>query len=150
MPAASLKRCAIIAGLLLVLAGNLRAADTETIVWKSIPNAMLQVDSKAPKEWNVFGPGKKFDPLLVQLGSRYLVVYVHRMEVYELKPEQLVHKGEELVWRESDKPAKPVPTSDWSNKDVGSAQRILLKLTAEGRMVNIEIPHMPDVRRGIY
>jgi hypothetical protein len=150
MPAATLKRCATIAGLLLVLAGSLRAADKETIVWKSIPNAILQVDSKAPKEWNVFGPGKKLDPLLLQIGSRYLVVYVHSMEVYELKPEQLARKGEELVWRESDKPAKPVPTSDWSNKDVGSAQRILLKLAAEGRMVNIEIPHMPDVRRGIY
>jgi hypothetical protein len=87
---------------------------------------------------------------LVQLGSRYLVVYVHNMEVYEIKPQQLEHKGEELVWRESDRPEKPVPTSDWSEKDVGSAQRILLKLAAEGRMVNIEIPHMPDLRRGIY
>jgi len=150
LPAASLKRCAILAGLLLILAGNLCAADKETVVWKSIPNAILQVDSKAPKEWNVFGQGKKIDPLLVQIGSRYLVVYVHSMEVYELKPEQLTHKGEELVWRESDKPANPAPTSDWSNKDVGSAQRILLKLAAEGRMLNIEIPHTPDVRRGIY
>ena len=150
MPAASFKRCAILAGLLLVLAAGLSAADKETIVWKSIPNAILQVDSKAPKEWNVFGPGKKFDPLLVQLGSRYLVVYVHSMEVYELKPEHLAHKGEDLVWRESDRPAKAVPTSDWSSKDVGSAQRILLKLAAEGRMVNIEIPHTPDLRQGIY
>ena len=150
MRAIDLKRFVTIAGLLLVLTANLRSADKETIVWKSIPNAILQVDSKAPKEWNVFQPGKKFDPLLVQLGSRYLVVYVHNMEVYEIKPQQLEHKGEELVWRESDRPEKPVPTSDWSEKDVGSAQRILLKLAAEGRMVNIEIPHMPDLRRGIY
>jgi hypothetical protein len=127
-----------------------RAADKERIVWKSIPNAILQVDSRAPKLWNVFQAGKKFDPLLLQLGSRYLVIYVRNMEVYEIKPEQLERKGEDLLWREIDKPAKPLPTSDWSIKDVGSASRILIKLAGEGRMINIEIPQMPDLRRGIY
>ncbi len=47
-------------------------------------------------------------------------------------------------------PLKPLATSDWSTKDVGSAWRILLKLADEGRMINIEIPQMPDLRRGIY
>jgi hypothetical protein len=139
-----------IAGLCLALMSVSRAADKEKIVWKSIPNAILQVDSRAPKVWNVFQPGKKFDPLLLQLGSRYLVIYVRNMEVYELKPEQLEHKGEDLLWREADRPAKPVATSDWSTKDVGSASRILVKLAGEGRTINIEIPQMPDLRRGIY
>jgi hypothetical protein len=127
-----------------------RAADKEKIVWKPIPDAILQVDSRAPKLWNVFQPGKKFDPLLLQLGSRYLVIYVRNMQVYELKPEQLEHKGEDLLWREADKPAKPLTTSDWSTKDVGSASRILVKLADEGRVINIQIPQMPDLRRGIY
>jgi hypothetical protein len=127
-----------------------RAADKEKIVWKPIPDAILQVDSRAPKLWNVFQPGKKFDPLLLQLGSRYLVIYVRNMQVYEIKPEQLEHKGEDLLWRESDKPAKPMATSDWSTKDVGSASRILVKLADEGRVINIQIPQMPDLRRGIY
>ena len=47
--------------------------------------------------WNVFQAGKKFDPLLLQLGSRFLVIYVHNMEVYEIKPEQLEHKGEDSL-----------------------------------------------------
>lgn len=127
-----------------------RAADKEKIVWKSIPDAILQVDSRAPKLWNVFQAGKKYDPLLLQLGSRYLVIYVRNMQVYEIKPEQLEHKGDDLLWRDSDKPAKPVATSDWSVKDVGSASRILVKLADEGRLINIEIPQMPDLRRGIY
>ena len=139
-----------IAGLCLALMSVSRAADKEKIVWKSIPNAILQVDSRAPKVWNVFQLGKKFDPLLLQLGSRYLVIYVRNMEVYELKPEQLEHKGEDLLWREADRPAKPIATSDWSTKDVGSASRILVKLAGEGRTINIEIPQMPDLRRGIY
>ena len=144
------KRIGSIAATLLIVAATVLAADKEKIVWKSMPNAILQVDSRAPKEWNVFQPGKKFDPLLVQIGRRYLVVYVQKMEVYELKPEQLEPKGDDLLWRESDKPDKPTATSEWSNKDVGSATRILLKLSSEGRMLNIELPHMPDVRRGIY
>ncbi len=139
-----------IAGLCLAIVTVSRAADKERIVWKSIPNAILQVDSRAPKIWNVFQAGKKFDPLLLQLGSRYLVIYVRNMEVYEIKPEQLEHKGEGLLWRETDKHAKPMATSDWSIKDVGSASRILIKLAGEGRMINIEIPQMPDLRRGIY
>jgi hypothetical protein len=150
MRSIGLKLCGTIAALFLFLAMNSRAADKDKIVWKSMPDAILQVDSRAPKEWNVFQPGKKLDPLLVQIGRRYLVVYVQKMEVYEIKPEQLEHKGDDLLWRESDKPEKPAATSDWSNKDVGSATRILLKLSGEGRMLNIELPHMPDVRRGIY
>ncbi|HEX3377014.1 MAG TPA: hypothetical protein VHS29_09160 [Candidatus Acidoferrales bacterium] len=140
-----------VAALMLILpAVPSHASDKDRIVWKSIPNAILQVDSRAPKIWNVFQAGKKFDPLMVEIGNRYLVVYVHRTEVYEIKPEQLEHKGDDLLWRESDKPSKPLATSDWSTKDVGSAFRILLKLTEEGRAINIELPQMPDLRRGIY
>ncbi len=139
-----------LAALLLFLAVNSRSADKDKIVWKSVPNAILQVDSRAPKIWNVYQAGKKFDPLMLQIGSRYLVIYVRKMEVYEIAPEQLEHKGEELLWREVDKPVKPLATSDWSTKDVGSASRILVKLASEGRMIDIQIPQMPDLRRGIY
>jgi hypothetical protein len=146
----TLKTAGTLAASVLLLAASSRAADKEKIVWKSIPDAILQVDSRAPKIWNVFQAGKKFDPLLLQLGSRYLVIYVRNMEVYEIKPEQLGHKGEDLLWRETDKPAKPIATSDWSSKDVGSATRILIKLADEGRSINIQIPQVPDLRRGIY
>ena len=139
-----------IAGLCFALVDVCHAADKETIVWKPIPDAILQVDSRAPKLWNVFQAGKKIDPLLLQLGSRYLVIYVRNMEIYEIKPEQLEHKGEDLLWREANKPTKPMTTSDWSTKDVGSASRILVKLADEGRVINIQIPQMPDLRRGIY
>jgi len=139
-----------IAALCLAVASVSHSADKDKIVWKSIPDAILQVDSRAPKLWNVFQAGKKFDPLLLQLGSRYLVIYVRNMEVYEIKPEQLGHKGEDLLWRETDKPAKPIATSDWSTKDVGSASRILIKLADEGRIIDIQIPQVPDLRRGIY
>lgn len=142
------KRAGTLAALFLVLATASFAADK--IVWKPIANAILQVDSRAPKLWNLFQPGKKMDPLLLQIGARYLVVYIRNKEIYELKPEQLERKGETLLWREADKPAAPMATSDWSTKDVGSAMRTLVKLTDEGRVLDIQTPKMPDLRRGIY
>ena len=150
MRSMGLKLAGTLAVLALAMSTFARAAGKDKIVWKPIPDAILQVDSRALKEWNIFQTGKKIDPLLVQLGGRYLVIYVSKMEVYELKPELLEHKGEELLWRESDRPAKPTAISDWSTKDVGSAFRILVKLADEGRMLNIQIPQMPDLRRGIY
>jgi hypothetical protein len=144
------KRAGTFVVMLLLIAMSARAAEKEKIVWKPIPDAILQVDSRAPKIWNVYQAGKKFDPLLLQIGSRYLVIYVRNMEIYEIKPELLEHKGENLLWRETDKPVKPIATSDWNTKDVGSASRVLVKLADEGRLVNIQIPQMPDLRRGIY
>ena len=146
----ALKRAASLVALMIFLTTLCHASDKDRIVWKSIPDAILQVDSRAPKIWNVFQAGKKLDPLLLQIGNRYLVIYVYRTEVYEIKPEQLEHKGDDLLWREADKPAKPMASSDWSTKDVGSASRILLKLSSEGRVVDIQIPQVPDMRRGIY
>ncbi len=145
-----MNRAATLTWLLLILISASQGADKEKIVWKPIPDAILQIDSRAPKIWNVFQAGKKFDPLLLQIGSRYLVIYVRDRIVYEIKPSQLESKGDDFLWRETDKPAKPVATSDWNTKDVGSAMRILLKLADEGRLINIEIPQMPDLRQGIY
>jgi hypothetical protein len=142
------KHIGIIAGLLFVLAATVSAA--EKIDWKPIPDAILQIDAHPAKLWNLYRAGKKSDPLLLQLGARMLVIYVRNQAVYEIKPEQLEHKGEDLLWRETDKPEKPLPTSDWATKDIGSAWRVQVKLAAEGRLLDIQIPQTPDLRRGIY
>ena len=136
-----------IAGLLFVLTASSHAADK--IVWKPLPQVVLRVDDQAPKLWNIYRTGKKADPLLLQLGARMLVIYIHNQAVYEIKPEQLEHKGDDLLWREADRPEKPVPTSDWSTRNIGSAWRLRLKLAAEGRLVDIQIPQLPDLR-GLY
>jgi len=137
------------AAVFLVFLGISHAADKEKIVWKSIPDGILQIDDHAPKVWNLYRAGKKLDPLLLQFGARALVIYVKNQEVYEIKPEQLERKGEDLLWRETDRPAKPLATAEWSTRDVGSAWRVRVKLSDEGRMIDIQIPQMPDLR-GLY
>ena len=133
----------------LLLALTLSAHAAEKATWKPIPDAVLRIDDRAPKQWSLFHAGKKYDPLLLQLGSRVLVIYVHNQAVYEIPPAQVEHKGEDLLWREIDKPVKPLATSDWSTRDIGSAWRVRVKLTEEGRLVDIQIPQMPDLR-GLY
>ena len=135
------------AGLFFVLVLCAQAADK--ITWKPLVNAVLRIDDSPPKLWNLYHTGKKVDPLLLQLGARYLVIYVRNEAIYELAPAVLEHKGASLLWRESDKPEKPVATSDWSTRDVGSAWRVQAKLSVEGRRLDIEIPQMPDLR-GLY
>jgi len=138
----------LIAGLVFTIAASTVSAGK--IVWKPIPDAILQIDARPAKLWNLFQAGKKFDPLLLQLGARSLVIYVRNQQVFEIKPEQIEHKGADLVWLESDKSPKPLATSEWSTKDIGSAWRVRVKLADEGRLIEIQIPQLPDLRRGIY
>ena len=147
MRIALMKRGVIVVMALLAL--SLPAFSADKIVWKPIPDAILQIDQRPVKIWNLFQAGKKIDPLLLQLGARSLVIYVRNQQIYEIKPEQLQHKGEDLLWRDSDKPAKPLATSDWSTRDIGSAKRIRVKLASEGRSIDIQIPQIPDLR-GLY
>ena len=56
------------------LAASVYSADK--IVWKPIPDAILQIDARPAKIWNLFRPGRRLDPLLLQLGARSLVIYV--------------------------------------------------------------------------
>ena len=135
------------AALLLMLTIFPHAA--EKVTWKPITDAVLRIDDRAPKQWSLYHAGKKYDPLLLQLGLRVLVIYVHNQAVYEIPPSQFEHKGEDLLWREADKPEKPLSTSDWSTRDIGSAWRVRVKLAEEGRLVDIQIPQMPDLR-GLY
>ena len=69
------------AALLFVLTLGAHAAEKAT--WKPITDAVLRIDDRAPKQWSLYHVGKKFDPLLLQLGSRALVIYVRNQTVYE-------------------------------------------------------------------
>jgi hypothetical protein len=136
-----------VTALLVVFAASLLAA--EKVTWKPVGDAVLRIDDRAPKQWSLYHAGKKYDPLLLQLGLRVLAIYVRNKAVYEIPATQFEHKGEDLLWRESDKPEKPIATSEWSTRDVGSAWRVRVKLSEEGRLVDIQIPQTPDLR-GLY
>jgi hypothetical protein len=43
-------------------------------------------------------------------------------------------------------PSQLIPSSDWSVRDVGPAELILLTLGDYGRVLQITLPHPPDLR----
>ncbi len=125
--------------------GATPAADK--IVWKPLENAVLRIDDRPAKIWNVYRAEKKDHLVLVQLGRRFLMLDTRAHEIFELDPAKLERKNKALLWREADKPSKPLPTADWTVRDVGPAKRIRVKLSAEGRVVDLQVPIKPDLRQ---
>jgi len=131
---------------LLAIVASIQAA--EKIVWKPMERASLKINDKPQKIWNVYfvQKEKKELLLLVQVWRRYLLVNYRDREIYDIDPAKLERKDKDLLWSEADKPAKPVPTEDWLVRDVGPLKRIRVKLTAEDRVLEVQIPIQPDYR----
>jgi hypothetical protein len=113
--------------------------------WKPIEDALLRVNDAPPKEWGAYRTGKKNDPLVLQLGSRFLLIQSHDHRVFELDPGKIEHKTQELLWSQSDRPAKPLATSDWMVDDIGAAFVIKVKLDDENAVVDLQLPHPPEI-----
>ncbi len=124
-------------------------AAEKAVLWKISDQALLRVDDHPLKEWNIYQAGKKPNPLLLQMGSRYLLVDGRDRQVFEIDPGKIEHKGADLSWDPSQHPAKPLETSEWLVRDVGLAYKISTRLVAENHVLDLQIPHPLDVR-GIY
>jgi hypothetical protein len=111
------------------------------LVWKNVANAFLRVNDSGVKEWSVFQIEDKHDRFLVQLGERFLFVDANRKQVFELAPATLDGNESEILWDPNDKPARPLATSEWLVRDVGLAYRIKMRLNAEDRTLDLQIPH---------
>ena len=145
---ANLKR-SLNVGLTLGVVASLAVGATwaaEKIVWKPLDRVVLKVDEKPARIWSVYRVEKKDNLLLVALGRRYLLLDIREHQIYELDPAKLERRDKDLLWREADRPAKPLPTDDWTVRDVGPARRIRAKLASEGRVLEVQVPIQPDLR----
>jgi len=120
-------------------------AKDKPLSWKPIEDALLRVNDAPPKEWGVYRTGKKNDPLVLQLGSRFLLIQSHDHQVFELDPAKIERKTGELLWSPGDRPAKPLATSDWNVDDIGAAFVVKAKLDGESAVVDLQLPHPPEV-----
>ena len=120
-------------------------AKDKPLSWKPIEDALLRVNDAPPKEWEVYRTGKKNEPLLLQIGNRFLLIEAHDRQVFELDPSKIERKTRELLWSAADRSAKPLPTSDWVADDIGAAFIIKVKLDIENALVDLQLPHPPDV-----
>ena len=126
--------------------GSLAGAASKPIAWKPAEQALLRVDDRGVKDWNVYQAGKKENRLLVQIGPRFLLIDTSSRMVFELVPSKIEHHGADLLWNPDDRPDKPLETSEWIVKDVGLAYRFSARLVAENHVIDVQIPHPLDIR----
>jgi len=113
--------------------------------------AQLKLDGKTPLAWNVYEPerkDKRKDPprVLVLLGRRYLLIDVKEHLVYSVMPSDLQAQGTDFESGELAQESRLIPSSDWSTRDVGPMELVELTLGDYGRALQVQLPHMPDMR----
>jgi hypothetical protein len=113
--------------------------------WKPIEDALLRVNDAPPKEWAAYRTGKKNEPLVLQIGGRFLLIQARSRQIFELDPSKIERKSGELLWALADRPAKPLATSQWVVDDIGAAFVIRVKLDSENALLDLQLPHPPDI-----
>jgi hypothetical protein len=133
----------------LPIAGAWRASgDTERFRWKPVAIAQVKLDDKTPLAFNVYQPEKKKDAhfVLVLLGRRYIELDVRAKLAYSVSITDLQKNGNDLESVNFAVPARLIATSDWTVRDVGPAEQIKLTLGDYGRLLQVDLPHPPDMR----
>jgi len=127
---------------------------TERVHWKAVTEAQLKLDDKTPLGWNVFQHDKKdkknakkgSDLVLVLLGHRYLMIDVRSRLVYEVPLSSLQARGADFESGDLAQQNQLVPSADWTERDVGPAELIRFTLGDYGRVLEVSLPHPPDMR----
>ncbi len=123
-----------------------QSAQAEVIEWKPVVNAVLKVDDRPAKIWDLYVTGKRKHLALVQLGARFLMLDLEAQQISELAEPSLTRKGANLHWREGDQQTL-LPSEDWSQKTAGRAKIVRLLITREGRRLEVQLPIAPDLRK---
>lgn len=113
--------------------------------WKMIDDALFRVNDQPVKEWGVYQTGKKRDPLLIQMNSRFVLVKIRERQIFEVDPAKVQRKADELLWDPSDVAPQPLATSDWEAGDTEAVFRIRARISAEDHLLDIELPHQLDL-----
>jgi hypothetical protein len=127
-------------------AGGEASAKSKPESWKAIGEALLRVNDMPVKDWNVYQTGRKADPLVLQMGNRFLLIEVHDRQLFEIDPSKIARKSDDdILWDPSDRAANPLATSAWVEDDVGEAFRIGAKIDSEERVLDLQLPHPQNV-----
>jgi hypothetical protein len=109
------------------------------VLWKSVGFAIVKFNDVAPKSWNIYHTEKK-GLLLVHLWKRYLLVDMKEQEAYEIDPQTVKQRGEDVEWSPADKPDQPLETPEWKTRDVGNMQLVKFRLGKDGHVLELQIP----------
>jgi hypothetical protein len=125
------------------------AKDGGRIHWKPIDRGQVRLDDKQPLKTAVYQPDKsqkKPNLVLILLGHRWLALDIKAKTVYQVSPSDLQQQGADFESGDLFIRDRLIPTKDWTERDVGPAERIKLTLNDYGRELEIMLPHPADLR----
>ncbi len=124
------------------------AGDNGRFLWKVVGRAQCKLDDRTPLQWNIYQTEKKKEAnlVLVQLGRRYLALDIKGKVAYYVFPTDLQAQGPDFESGNLFVQSRVMPTTAWSVRDVGPAEMIKVTLGDYGRALDVELPHMPDLR----
>ena len=139
-------------GLPLSFAAPAAAPAPDKVLWSPISAALLRIDSKPAKLWTVYHApkDKKEHRLLVQLGTRYLMIDMQLRLLTEYDPATFEKNGKGYEMPRDAKATKALTSEDWILRDVGTSFLIHVRLKDEGRLLEIQLPKMPDFRNVLW
>lgn len=122
--------------------------DSAKTRWKSVEGASVRLDGKTPLTWNVYQPDKKKQAnlVLILLGHRYLVLNVKDKAVYAVAPTDLHAVGKDFETDDLLQASRKIASRKWTMRDIGPAESIQLTLGDYNGVLNIQLPHLPDLR----
>src|ERR1700722_14154821 len=126
----------ILSALLAAVAAAGAAQNTGRTTWTEVSGAQVKLGDKIPIMWSLYQPDKKDkkkdkdDLVLVLLGRRYLLLDTKSRTVYEVKKSDLQAQGTGFTSDDNLAGAsRTIPTTEWSIRDVGPAEKIDLTLS---------------------
>jgi hypothetical protein len=118
-----------------------------------VSEAQVKLDDKTPLGWSVYQIEKKnkkdkkdSNLVLILLGHRYLLLDTHAKVAYEVPLTALKAQGGSVDSGDLAPQSRAIPTTDWSSRDVGPAEIFQLTLGDYGRVLQLSLPHPPDLR----
>jgi hypothetical protein len=123
----------------------------DKVLWIPVQNAIFTVDTKPVKVWTLYhAKEKKEHRLLLQLGTRYLMIDTQLRLIAEYDPAIFSKQGTDWQMPRDTKGLKALPTEDWIVRDTGTSYLIHTRLKEEGRLIEIQLPKMPDFRNVLW
>src|SRR5229473_6744283 len=108
-------------------------------LWKSVPFAIVRYNDDAPKSWNLYYSGKR-GVLLLRLWKRYLLIDRNQQLVFDIDPEKIKEKGEDIEFSLEADAGEPADISDWRERDVGMLHRLRFCFGQKGNYLDIQTP----------
>ena len=69
---------------------------------------------------------------------------------YAVFPKDLQASGKDFETDNLMQPSRAIPSTEWTVRDIGPAESVKLTLGDYGRVLEIQLPHLWDLRRGLY